>query len=107
MDRRITVPSFALAGVLVAATWLFFAPSPGAETTVSTGANGGNASNTPDSNRALFGMQSSFFTLLAPTASTHSTTPDNESPHKQFEQLVRDYSSGTLTPEEKIGRAHV
>lgn len=91
-----------MAGVLVAAIWLFFAPSPGAEATVNVGTNGGNATNAPDTTRALFGMQSSFFSLLAPTASTHSTTPDSENPRKQFEQFVRDYYSGTLSPEEKI-----
>lgn len=100
MDRRITAPSLALAGVLVAATWLFFAPSPGAEATVNVDANTGNATNTP--NHALFGMQSNFFALLAPTASTHSATPGSESPRKQFEQFLRDYYSGTLAPEEKI-----
>lgn len=102
MDQRITAPSLALAGVLVAAAWFFFAPSLGAEATVNVSTNGDNVTTTPQTTRAAFGLQSNFFTLLAPTATTLSTTPGSESPRKQFEQLVRDYHSGMLSPEEKI-----
>lgn len=101
MDRRITAPSLALVGVLLAA-WFFLAPSLGSETTAKDNTGQDNGTTTDHTASTSSGLQSLFFTLLAPTATANLTTPGSESPRKQFEQLVRDYHSGMLSPEEKI-----
>lgn len=102
MDRQITTLSLALAGVLLCTAWFFLAPGPDSAATANDTTGQDNGTTTAHTASTSSGLQQQFFTLLAPTSTANLMSPGNEGPRKQFEQLVRDYHSGALSPEEKI-----
>lgn len=113
MDRPISAPSLALVVVVLGVVWHLSAPSPDqvdapnpdvlfGERTQSAQTFAGQGTTASALAGASFSNQSPFAALpSSPTPSNVAVRAD-ERPRQQFEQLIRDYRSGELSPEAKL-----